>query len=154
MSIGDRMSGVFWLLISLGIAFESYRLGIGELRSPRAGFLPFVASMLLGVLSVILLFSAAHRKREAIENHEDIAFNKGLMPKVLCALGSLFLYSIFLDVLGFLLVSVILMAYLLWAIEPQKWYVVTLGAILMPAIAYLLFGSFLGVQLPKGILGF
>jgi hypothetical protein len=56
--------------------------------------------------------------------------------------------------LGFLLASVILMGFLLRAIEPQKWYVVTLGAFLIPVIASLVFGWCLGVQLPTGVLGF
>ncbi len=53
-----------------------------------------------------------------------------------------------------MLASVVLMAFLLWVIEPQKWYVVSLGATLIPLVASLMFERGLGVQLPKGILGF
>lgn len=154
MAKSDRMSGIFWLFFSLVIANESYHLGVGKLHSPQAGFLPFVASIILGILSFILLLSTKNRKRQLGEEIEEITFHRHLMPKVFYVIVSLFLYAIFLNALGFLLVSMILMAIMLRAIEPQKWYVVTLGTILIPTTAYLLFDVFLKVQLPKGFLGF
>lgn len=84
MSKGDRLSGMFWLVISLVIAVESYRLCVGRLHAPQAGFLPFVASLLLGVLSLSLLFSARRkRKRDASQEREDVTLNTQLLPKVL-----------------------------------------------------------------------
>jgi putative tricarboxylic transport membrane protein len=152
---GDKISGIFWLFFSLMVAVESYRLGVGNLHSPQAGFLPFVASAILAILSFILLLSTKAKKMPTGTGREveDISFNWNLIPKVLYVAISLFLYAIFLNALGFILVSVILMAFMLRAIEPQKWYVVTLGAFLIPVTAYLLFDVFLKVQLPKGFLG-
>ncbi len=149
----NRINGIFWLVFSLVIARESYRLGLGNLHSPEAGFLPFAASIILGVLSFFLLLFTKSRKQQPSEKMEDVTFNRERMPKVLYAIISLFLYSIFLNAFGFVLVSVILMAFLLRAIEPQKWYVITLGAILIPVFAYLLFDVLPKVQLPKGFLG-
>jgi putative tricarboxylic transport membrane protein len=151
---GDKISGVFWLFFSTLTAIESYRLGVGNLHSPQAGFLPFVASIILGILSFFLLLSTKSKKAQPNEELEDITFHRHLIPKVLCIITSLFLYAIFLNTLGFVLISVILMAFMLRAIEPQKWYVVTIGAILIPVFAYLLFDVFLKVQLPKGFFGF
>ena len=82
MSKGDRLSGMFWLVISLVIAVESSRLGVGQLHASQAGFLPFVASLLLGVLSLSLLFSA-RRKRDASEEREGVTLNTQLLPKIL-----------------------------------------------------------------------
>ena len=154
MTKGDRISGMFWLFFSGMIAVESYRLGVGNLHSPQAGFLPFFASIILGILSFLLLLSTKGKKPKFNEEAEDIAFNRPLIRKVVYVVISLFLYAIFLDVLGFVLVSMILMAFMLRFVEPQKWHVVTLGAILIPTIAYLAFDFFLKVQLPKGFLGF
>lgn len=154
MRRGDKLSGTFWLVISLVAAIESYRLGLGHLHAPQAGFLPFVASLLLGGLSVSLLITTPPTTRSGSEGNEDVTFNVYQIPKVLCALVSLFLYGIFLEILGFLVASVLLMAFLLRVIEPQRWYVITLGAILIPVCALLLFERGLGVLLPKGVLGF
>lgn len=154
MEKGNRLSGIFWLFLSFVIAEESYRLGVGNLHSPQAGFLPFVASIVLGALSLLLVLSTRRRGPRGAVEAEDITFNKRLLLKVVWVILSLFLYAIFLDALGFVLVSMILIAFLLRVIEPQKWYVVTLGTILIPVFAYLLFDHFLQVQLPKGIFGF
>jgi putative tricarboxylic transport membrane protein len=154
MSRGDNLSGTFWLAISLVAAMESYRLGLGHLHAPQAGFLPFVASLLLGALSVSLLITTPRTTRSGSEGNEDVTFNVHQIPKVLYALVSLFLYGLLLEVLGFLVASVLLMTFLLRVIEPQKWYVVTFGAILIPVCALLLFERGLGVVLPKGVLGF
>ena len=154
MQKGNRLSGIFWLFLSFGIAVESYRLGVGNLHSPQAGFLPFVASIVLGVLSLLLVLSTRRRGPRGAVEAEDITFNKRLLLKVVWVILALFLYAIFLDALGFVLVSMILIAFLLRVIEPQKWYVVALGTILIPVFAYLLFDHFLKVQLPKGIFGF
>lgn len=153
MAKGDRISGIFWLVFSLVMAMESYHLGVGNLHSPQAGFLPFVASITLGILSFFLLLSIKSKKPKFRGETEDITFNRPLLSKVIYVIISLFLYAIFLDALGFVLVSMILIAFMLRVIEPQKWYVVTLGTIFIPIFAYLLFDVFLKVQLPKGFLG-
>ena len=150
---GDRISGVFWLSFSTVIAVESYRLGVGTLHAPQAGFLPFSASLCLGILSLLLLSSTPRGKDRKSQEAEDVNFNLSLIRKVLYVMVSLFLYAIFLDALGFILVSMILMAFMLKFIEPQKWHVVILGTILIPVFAYVIFDFFLKVQLPKGFLG-
>ncbi len=154
MEKGNRLSGIFWLFLSFVIAEESYRLGVGNLHSPQAGFLPFVASIVLGVLSLLLVLSTRRRGPREAGEMEDVTFNKRLLLKVVWVILALFLYAIFLDALGFVLVSMVLIAFLLRIIEPQKGYVVALGTILIPVLAYLLFDYFLKVQLPKGIFGF
>lgn len=51
----DRISGFFWFILSVIIAVESYRLELGTLHSPKAGFLPFLASLALGIFSTSAL---------------------------------------------------------------------------------------------------
>ena len=68
----DRISGFFWFILSVIIAVESYRLELGTLHSPKAGFLPFLASLALGILSLVLLLSATlgRQKIKKDESHE------------------------------------------------------------------------------------
>ncbi len=151
---GDFLSGAFWICFSIIVAIESYRLGLGNLHSPQAGFFPFVASALMGFLSLILLLSTKKKKNRIIEIVEDISFDKNRVPKVIYAAIALFLYAIFLNFLGFILVSALLMVFMLRAIDPQKWAVVVIGGLLTPILAFLLFDVFLKVQFPKGLLNF
>lgn len=154
MERGDRISSVFWLVFSLVVAIESYRLDLGTLHSPQAGFLPFVGGIALGTLSLILLISTLRPKPKISEKGEDITFNRQTFPKVLYVAISLFVYGILLTPLGFVLDTIILIGILLIVVEPQKWYVVIIGAISAPFISYLIFDVLLKVQLPKGFLSF
>lgn len=127
--------------------------GTGEFTFPGSRVPSFCSKYYPGSSLLFPLLFTKSRKQQPSEKMEDVTFNRERMPKVLYAIISLFLYSIFLNAFGFVLVSVILMAFLLRAIEPQKWYVITLGAILIPVFAYLLFDVLPKVQLPKGFLG-
>ncbi len=153
MKRGDRIGGAFWLIFSLVVAIESYHLGLGKLSSPRTGFLPFVASIALGILSLALLISN-ELGQKSFKKEVDITFNKLSLPKVAYVVISLFVYGILLTPLGFILDTIIFVGFLLTAIEPQKWYVVLIGAISAPLISYLIFDILLKVQLPKGLLSF
>lgn len=150
----DLISSTFWLVFSLVVVRESYLLGIGTLRSPQAGFLPFVASIALGTLSLIHLIFTLRLKTKTSENTEDLVFNRLTWPKVLYVAISLFIYAILLNTLGFILNTMLLIGFLLIIVERQRWYVVITGTILPPLIGYLIFDVCLKVQMPKGFLGF
>jgi putative tricarboxylic transport membrane protein len=154
MMRGDRISSVFWLIFSTAMAVQAYHLGLGNLHSPQAGFLPFAASLILGSLSLMLLLSDRIRKQKSVEKAKDVTFNKQTLIKVFCVIGGLFFYGIFLNALGFVLITMIFIGFMLGAVAPQKWYVFAIGTISIPILAYLLFGVGLRVQLPKGFLGF
>lgn len=154
MQRSDRVSGAFCLLFSLVIVRESFWLGLGNLHFPEAGFFPFVASIILGTLSLMLLLSTKVRKQKLVKKGEGITFNKQKLVKVLYVMAGLFFYTIFLNTLGFIFVTAILMGFMLGAIGRQKWYVVIIGTISTPFIAYVIFNVFLKVELPKGFLEF
>ncbi len=154
MGRGDQISGFFWLIFSLFIIEESYRLGLGKLHSPGTGFLPIAAATTLAILSLLLLLSTISRRRIKVEKEEYLAFDKKRLPKVFYVLMPLFIYPIFLDTLGFILCTMIFLGFLLRAIEPQKWLTVIALAISIPLISFLIFDIWLKAQLPRGVLGF
>jgi len=155
MKSGDLISSTFWLFFSIIVFFESCRLGLGTLRCPQAGFFPFVASMAMGTLSLILLLSnITKEKRKKFERDKNISFNRQTFSKVLYVLGSLVAYSFLFKILGFILDTMILIGFLLRAVEPQKWFVVVIVSLTVSLIGYFLFGVVLNLQLPKGFLGF
>ncbi len=151
---GDLIGSLFYFILSLVAVIESYRLGLGTMSSPQAGFLPFVVSITLGVLSLILLITTIKQKTNPSDQSEFVAFNRRTTVKVTYIVASLFFYALFLHTLGFILVTIILIGFLLGTTGPQKWYTVSIESIAISLIAYVLFDVFLGVQLPKGFLGF
>lgn len=148
----DRISGFFWLIFSVVIAIESYRLEIGTLLSPKAGFLPFGASLALGILSLVLLLSVS--KRQKAQGEGGLEFNKQRLNKVVFVLISLFAYALLLNTLGFILCTMIFICFLVGVVEPQKWSVIIITTISIPMISYVIFAVWLKVQMPRGFLGF
>jgi hypothetical protein len=62
-----------------------------------------------------------------------------------------FFYYLFLEVLGYILTTFILMVLLLKAVESTRWRTVLLEAFVATFASYALFQLWLKVQLPKGI---
>lgn len=152
MKKSELVSSSFWLVFSSLGTLESYRLGLGDFRSPGPGFLPFVASLVLGVLSLVVLLQAAYRdggKGGVKETRSD----RGNWEKIVYTLAALLLYVFLLEKLGFLFCTLVLLGFLLLVIEKQRWSVVIAAAFLATISSYILFQVWLKIQLPPGTLG-
>jgi positive regulator of sigma E activity len=65
----------------------------------------------------------------------------------LCAMAYL------MPLLGFFLTSLLVTAFMLYVIEPQKWWAVLATSLASCIAVYLLFGYLLDIRLPTGFLG-
>lgn len=152
MKNSDLASSSFWLIFSILAGGESYRLGLGNFRGPGPGFLPFVASLVLGGLSSLLLLQTIYRKEEEKELTKALS-DWGSWGKVVYTLAALLLYVFLLEKLGFLLCTFLLVAFLLLVIEGQRPSVVMATAFFATVFSYILFQVWLNIQLPSGVLG-
>lgn len=152
MGRADRSSGVFWLLFAIFVSIESKRLGLGTLHQPGPGFLFFWASIALGIMSLVILIRAWMSKKT--EETKISIFGGENILKILLVLISVFLYAFFMETLGFILVTLLLLLFLLGVIEKKKWGFTIFMSVMVTAIAYLIFEIWLMSQLPKGLLGF
>ena len=152
MKKSDLASSSFWLIFSILASGESYRLGLGNFRGPGPGFLPFVASLVLGGLSSLLLLQTIYRKEEEKELTKALS-DWGSWGKVVYTLAALLLYVFLLEKLGFLLCTFLLVAFLLLVIEGQRPSVVMATAFFATVFSYILFQVWLNIQLPSGVLG-
>ena len=152
MKRADRVSGIFWFLFSVFVSIESYRLGLGTLHQPGPGFLSFWTSVAMGIISIGVL-ARAWTPMEAGERKSPI-FGKENLLKIAFVLLSLFLYAFFMEVLGFIPVTLLLFIFLLGMIERKRWRLTIFVSIVVTGISYLLFEVWLKAQLPKGLLGF
>jgi len=146
----DLWSGAFLLLLGLAYSWEAQKLGLGTPRTPAPGFFPFLLGSLLGLLSLIFLYTTFSRKRTEAPSP---GLWKGLRwPKTLLILATITAYIFLVEPLGNLIATLLLMGFLFKGIEPQRWRVALLGAVLSSSETYILFKVFLQVQLPRGIL--
>jgi len=142
----DRMTSIFLFVFAILFCIKSYQFGLGHLRDPGTGFIPFFSGVLLGCLSLsIFIKSMVIREKRS-------AFGGGWM-KGAWVIGSLILYVLVLEKLGFLVTTFIFLILSLLSFQPSKFLSAFLVSLFTVLVSYLVFSLWLKVQLPKGILG-
>ena len=142
----DLASGLFWLAIAIFVSLEGFtRLKLGTLRQPGPGFFPFWSGLLLGTLSLILL-------ARSLKSREQLGFGATQWPALLLVLGALLAYLLFLETLGFVIVTFLFLV-LLFRFGKTGWIKSTAGSVIATSLAYALFRLWLKVQLPRGLFG-
>jgi hypothetical protein len=160
----------FWIVCGLAICIASYRLSLGSLNDPGPGMFPFIAGSVLCVLSMVEWWNTTRAYRSvslAMEQKDASSLvngaDEGLQPlfanrtgalKAAAIIVALLIYALTMEHLGFILSTTLFIAFLLWLVERQRWYVIVFGAVLSSLAAYLVFKVWLETALPIGLLGF
>ncbi len=143
----EKIALIFWLLLSLFVSFESWRMGLGSLRVPGPGFLSFGVSLII-VLLVLLLFWRENRGK--IADQATPLFKGKRVRNILLGFLFLFGYPILLDKLGFFLCNLLFIGLCLKTIGGKKWVVVIGTSVAVAMAAHFLFDVWLMIQVPKG----
>lgn len=152
MKTADRISAVFWIVFASIAVEQSYRLGLGSLGQPGPGFLYFWTGILLVVLSLLILIKTfVHNE----EDEPDESIFAGIdYTKIIVVSLAVFLYALLLDFLGFILATFLLFVSILGLVERKSWHFTITSSLLVAIVSYLIFHTWLGTQLPKGLLNF
>jgi len=148
----ERWGSLVWLLLGIIISWGSIRLKLGDFNNPGPGFLPFVTGMILVSLSLLVFLQSGRAGEKAVP--KPFLVNRQRAWKATVALIALLVYSIGMDYLGFLVSTTLFLAFLMWAVEPQRWYIVIFGSLLASAASFTIFEILLKSPLPKGIFEF
>ena len=143
-------ANLFWMGLAVAVCIESLQLQIGSFHQPGPAFLPFLAAVLLGILSLISLLQTLKGTLQDDYN----AWAKMSFLKLGLVVASLFLYVLLLNTLGFLLDTFILLLFLFRVMEPYRWTKVLFASLLTIGAVYAFFVVLLDSRLPKGLLGF
>jgi putative tricarboxylic transport membrane protein len=152
MKKADQWSGIFLFIIAAFICWGAKLLPYGNIYNPGPGFFPLWLGIILAGMSIGLTLQTT-RQKEGARILRDILTEKIRWGKVLLVILSLILYGGLMDAIGFLLVTFLLMAFLLRAIEPQPWRAVIGWALVGSVGSYLIFEVWMKLRLPKGFLG-
>jgi len=140
---------LFWVAVGLLACYGASRLGLGSITDPGAGFIFFWSGLVLVILALVVL-------AESIRSSEDANRGTGQLnwTKIALVLLSLVLYAFFLERLGFVLTTFVLLSFLLGCIEDTNWIksLGTAGAAAL--VSYAVFELWLEIRLPKGFFGF
>jgi putative tricarboxylic transport membrane protein len=146
----DQKSSIFWMAISALVVFVSLKYPFGSFANPGAGFLPLLAGMLMFLLAFSLFIQQLFKKEEGRKS----LWARGGSARVLLILASLVFYGLFLEKLGFILMTSLLMGFLLLVIGKVRKPLVVLLSLLSSLGCYGVFQLWLNVQLPRGVFGF
>lgn len=147
----DRASSLFWLFLGVVVSVASFRLDLGNFRTPGMGFMPFGAAALLGLLALISFFQAAAKEKTA---NKPPMFRGARWRKVLFVFAGLAIYAQAIPLAGYIISTFLLMIFLFWIIERQNIWKVVMFALLVTVITYYVFSKWLNCQFPTGPLGF
>ena len=144
----DRICALLFLAIAVAAMALSSYMPMGRTSKPGPGFLPFWVGVILALLSLFLFVESGFRKGPA----ESVKFlaGEGRWPNVIWTAGSLLGYGLLIEVLGFVISTLILLLFLFRFIGNQKWWIAFSGTSLVTLAAYLIFKVGLKVQLPRG----
>jgi putative tricarboxylic transport membrane protein len=148
----DLFSGFFWLVFSAFVSYQSYELGLGTLHQPGPGFLFFWTGISTGFLAGAIIMMSL-RKGPA-DNAKQLISERKSPTKIILVLASLFLYAWLMELLGFIIVTMLLFLFLLGIVEKKRWRFAVLVSLIVTASSYLVFELGLQSQLPKGLLGY
>ena len=142
-------SAIFWLAVGILACYGATRLGLGNVTDPGAGFIFFWSGLILVFLSLIVLVDSS---RSGEDTFDDMG--KMNWAKIALILLSLVLYGYFLEKLGFVLTTFILLNFLLGWIERINWSRCVAVAGTASLACFAIFELWLKIRLPKGIFGF
>jgi putative tricarboxylic transport membrane protein len=137
------------MAMGIGVCYGGVDLELGTLHDPGSGFMFFWVGMIMIGLSLSILIWAM--KKTAVAGELKVLWTEIRWKKIVPSWS--FFSSMLFTLLGFILGTILLLIFLFKAVEPQSWTKAILGAIISTFAAYGLFRLWLGVQLPRGLLG-
>ena len=143
----DRISGTVLLFFALLVAWEGRVLPLGSLHNPGPGYMPTLLAFVLAALSVlIIIFGRSSPPFASLQWGEG---KHALAILAACAFAALTLERI-----GFRLTMVLLLVFLLGAVERLKPFLVLSVAVGLSLGSFWFFNGLLKVPLPFSPLGF
>ena len=138
---------IFWLLLSVYIAYASYQLGLGTGGKPGAGFFPFGAALAIGAIALLRLSGISHEASDI-----KTATTGDQLKKIFYVVAGMLAYALLLDSLGFAVTTFLLLAFYLKYVAAQAWRLSVSFAVIAALGAHLFFDVLLHAQLPRGLL--
>lgn len=149
---GELFEGILWIGIGLFICLLALKFEIGSFNSPGPGFLPLLTGTFVLIMGFVMTISRSLLKRKNIEKESvDSLLQIASFPRLLYTIILLLLYIIFIEPLGFILSTLLVMFCLFFDFTRKNFIGSILFSLLTSFLSYLIFEIWLRCQLPKGI---
>lgn len=149
-TLNQKLS-IFLIVLSVGYLYLSYNLKEYPYVPVDSDFLPKVLGYFLIILAIFLFFD---KSSETEEEKEKRTVPKKDILVLLAVGGMIFLYIFLLELIGFVLSSMLFIFLCSWFLGYRKFKTNGLVAVIFPLVMYLSFNYLLQIRLPQGILPF
>lgn len=144
----ERIVNLTWILLGAGAAVLSWQIGLTGPYGPDSGLFPFVAGILVCLSGVALMLTPRNRAGDVIWP------DRAGWKRILGVVAGLAFMAASIPYLGFAIAGAITMLILLRTVEQSSWLSSIVLSLVSVAAVLGLFGHLLGLQLPRGPLGF
>ncbi len=146
------IEGLFWWVLGTAICFLAWRVHLGTFMQPGPGLVAFVTGLFLFIVGVIMILSQILSRGPGDDSFDlNLTFQNiswGLLGYTMVLLLG---YAIFLNILGYVLTTFLLMWGLLYDRKKRNWALSSLTSLIITGGSYLVFEVWLHSQLPQGI---
>ncbi|MGA2954519.1 MAG: tripartite tricarboxylate transporter TctB family protein [Thermodesulfobacteriota bacterium] len=149
----DRIFSFIWVALGIFQCSESISLGLGNVMEPGTGFMPFVMGLIMIGLAIALFLESYFEMRKK-PAHKISLWSEVYWKRVVHITIIMLIYAVLLPKLGFLLDTFLVMVFLLKSGEPVKWPAAIMVGALTAVVSYVIFGVWLNVSFPTGLLSF
>ena len=150
-----KIEGFFWLGIGIIICGLAWKVDLGSFKEPGSGFVAFIAGLFLSVLGLLMVLSKVYSKVfHRVGFVSGPGFHGAPVLLLLFTIGVLLSYGLFLEVLGYNVMTLLVMWALFYLFYERGKYRVALSflaSLATTGITYLIFETWLRSQLPRGI---
>ncbi len=153
MKRDETIGGIVLFIFGVITTLSRSRMPIGTFRAAGTGLFPLILAIFLMILSGVFLLNLFLRKKKEPGKKELEMEIHGSARNVILFLGTMALATLFLNPLGYPLISFLLMVALLRILGTRRWTFNILLSLVTAAAAYFLFVGWLKIPLPKGWIG-
>ena len=146
----ELIAATVLLAFGLFAVAQARGLRFGTVAAPGPGFFPLCLAMAVCLAAVGLIV----RAWRAAPAGAPAPTPGARRFAVAGTLGALLVYALVLEWLGFLLATFALLVFFFRALQRQSWPVVVTGSLATSLLSYLVFKTWLGINLPGGFLHF
>src|SRR5882724_13342576 len=107
---------LFWVALGILVCYGATRLGLGSVTEPGSGFIFFWSGLILVILSLMVVAESLRSTEEIVQETTETNW-----VKIALVLLSLLLYAFFLERLGFVVTTFVLVSFLLCCIDGANW---------------------------------
>lgn len=147
----DQVIAVVVTVLGLAVLRQASELPYREEYGPGPGFFPLWIGVLFVVLGPLLALQTMRPSKATPE--ADSLFTVGVLARVAAIAGSILVAVVLVRPLGLLLSLGLLVVFLLRVLERKPWRLALACGLIAMVGLRLVFGIWLGVPFPLGILG-